>query len=101
MLGPVRHVADLARFAANKSARERDDADALVELERRSDVLELPAGLGVEWLGVAGYRLTYEGVTLLIDPFVSRVPFRNVVRKIPALPDRATIDRVFPTSDDV
>ena len=93
MSGPLRHVADLVRFAANRRARERDDAEALVELEGRTGELELAPGLEIEWLGVAGYRLTYEGVALLIDPYVSRVPLRNLLRRIPALPDPALLDR--------
>jgi L-ascorbate metabolism protein UlaG (beta-lactamase superfamily) len=101
VLGPARHLADLARFAANRRAREREDVDALAELERRAGELRLPSGLTVEWLGVAGYRLAYQDVTLLIDPYVSRVPFRNLVRRIPALPDAAAIDRMLPPGDQV
>ena len=44
----------------------------LRELERVP--LGLPDGLEIEWLGVAGYRLTYEGVSIFVDPYVSRVP---------------------------
>ena len=51
-----------------------DDLTALRELERVP--LGLPDGLELEWLGVAGYRLTYEGTTVLVDPYVSRVPLR-------------------------
>ncbi len=101
MSGPLRHVADLVRFAANRRARERDDAEALAELEGRAGQLELAPGLEIEWLGVAGYRLTYEGVSLLIDPYVSRVPLRNLLRRIPALPDEATIARLLPPGDRV
>lgn len=68
-----------------------NDLQALAELERVP--LGLPAGLELEWLGVAGYRLTYEGVSILVDPYVSRVPLRNVLLRRPALPDRALIDR--------
>ena len=46
------------------------DAQALRELERVP--LDLPRGLEVAWLGVSGYRLTYQGVSLFIDPYVSR-----------------------------
>src|SRR3954470_23337033 len=67
------------------------DLDALRELERRP--LGLPAGLELEWLGVAGYRLTYEGVTILVDPYVSRVPLRSLILRRPALPDEALIAR--------
>jgi L-ascorbate metabolism protein UlaG (beta-lactamase superfamily) len=91
VLEPVRHVADLVRFTANKESRERDDAQALRELERTA--LGLPAGLEIEWLGVAGYRITYEARTLLIDPYVSRVPFSSLLRGRPALPDAALHDR--------
>ena len=50
-------------------------------------------GLELEWLGVAGYRLTYEGVSLLVDPYVSRVPLRALLLRRTALPDDALIER--------
>ena len=68
-----------------------DDLQALRELERVP--LALPDGLGLEWLGVAGYRLTYDGVSILLDPYVSRVPLRALLLRRPALPDRRLIDR--------
>ena len=55
--------------------------------------LELPPGLEISWLGVSGYRLTYEGVTLFVDPYVSRVPLRSLLMRRLALPDDALIDR--------
>ena len=51
------------------------------------------AGLEVEWLGVSGYRLSYEGQTLFVDPYLSRVPFRDLVLRRQALPDPAALDR--------
>ena len=60
-------------------------AGMLDELE--STPLGLPDGLELEWLGVAGYRLTYEGVSILVDPYVSRVPLRTLLLRRPALPD--------------
>ena len=53
----------------------------------------LPAGLEVEWLGVSGYRLSCEGKTLFIDPYLSRVPLRNLLLRRPTLPDPAALDR--------
>jgi L-ascorbate metabolism protein UlaG (beta-lactamase superfamily) len=67
------------------------ELEALAELERVP--LGLPAGLELEWLGVAGYRLTCEGVSILVDPYVSRVPLRALLLRRPALPDRALLDR--------
>jgi L-ascorbate metabolism protein UlaG (beta-lactamase superfamily) len=68
-----------------------DDATALRELERVP--LGLPDGLDVEWLGVSGYRLTYQGSTLFVDPYVSRVPLRSLLLRRTALPDAGMIER--------
>ena len=76
-----------------------DDARALRELEAAP--LGLPAGLEVSWLGVSGYRLTYEGVSLFVDPYVSRVPLRALLLRRPAMPDQAIIDRYASVSGSV
>jgi L-ascorbate metabolism protein UlaG (beta-lactamase superfamily) len=68
-----------------------DDAQAARELERVG--LDLPAGLDLVWLGVSGYRLTYEDVSLFIDPYVSRVPLRAFLLRRKTLPDAALIER--------
>jgi L-ascorbate metabolism protein UlaG (beta-lactamase superfamily) len=70
---------------------ETSDADAAGELEAAD--LELPAGLAITWLGVSGYRLSFEGASLTIDPYLSRVPLRALLLRRTALPDRAAIDR--------
>jgi hypothetical protein len=72
---------------------EHDDAQAARELERIP--LDLPPGLEIHWLGVSGYRLTYEGVSIF-DPhydnffsplgrppdFVRRVQLAEVPREV-------------------
>jgi L-ascorbate metabolism protein UlaG (beta-lactamase superfamily) len=68
-----------------------DDARALRELE--AVPLTLPPGLELEWLGVSGYRITYAGVSLFVDPYVSRVPLRALLLSRLAMPDAALIDR--------
>jgi L-ascorbate metabolism protein UlaG (beta-lactamase superfamily) len=92
-------LASFARFAANRGERERDDADAMRELADRP--LELTRGLELEWLGVAGYRLSYEGETIYIDPYVSRVPLSSVLRRAPALADPAMHERFVKPSGRV
>ena len=52
----------------------------------------LPDGLDVKWLGVSGYCLTYEGVSIFIDPYVSRAPLRSLLLRRRALPDPAMLD---------
>jgi L-ascorbate metabolism protein UlaG (beta-lactamase superfamily) len=76
-----------------------DDLTALREFERVP--LGLPDGLELEWLGVAGYRLRFEGTTVLVDPYVSRAPLRSLLLRRPALPDRSLIDRYLPRADAI
>lgn len=99
MFRAARHLAEMAQFAATKRSRLRDDGQTLGELETRP--LELPEGLEIEWLGVSGYRITCEGQTLYVDPYFSRVPLSSLVRRRPALPDPAAIDRFLPAEEDV
>ena len=91
MAGPLRHLGDLAKARLSRAASQREDGQALGELEGRA--LQLPEGLEIEWLGVSGYRLSAEGKTLFIDPYLSRVPFSELLRRRAALPDPAALDR--------
>ena len=75
----------------DRGSDSHDDAQAARELERVD--VGLPAGLDVAWLGVSGYRLTYEGVSLFVDPYVSRVPLRAMLLRRTALPDPVMLDR--------
>jgi L-ascorbate metabolism protein UlaG (beta-lactamase superfamily) len=99
MTSPLRHLGELARGAATRRSSERADGQALAELEARP--LALPAGLEVEWLGVSGYRLSYEGRTLFIDPYLSRVPFRDLVLRRPTRPDPVALERFAAASGEV
>src|SRR5262245_34113432 len=67
------------------------DLRAARELE--TTPLDLPPGLDIEWLGVSGYRLEFEGQAIFIDPFVSRVPLRTLLLGRQALPDPAMLER--------
>lgn len=91
MGGPLRHLGELAKARARRRSSQREDAQLLGELEARP--LALPAGLEVEWLGVSGYRLSFEGQTIFVDPYLSRVPFADLVLRRRALPDPVAVDR--------
>lgn len=98
----ARYIASLGRFVRNREVREQVDRAVLGDLEAVS--LGLPAGLEIEWLGVAGYRLTFEGQTVYLDPYLSRVPLGQVVgpRADPALGDAALYERLLdPRAGDV
>lgn len=91
IVDPLRHLGELASGRLKRAQSEREDGQALGDLE--ASVLELPAGLEVEWLGVSGYRMTYEGETLFVDPYLSRVPFSALLRRRLTLPDPEALDR--------
>jgi len=91
MAGPIRHLGELAKARLTRRAAAREDGQTLGELEAQP--LELPTGLELEWLGVSGYRMSFEGKDLFIDPYLSRVPFGDLLRKRPTLPDPAALDR--------
>jgi L-ascorbate metabolism protein UlaG (beta-lactamase superfamily) len=99
MLEPLKHAGELARARATRRSSARADGQSLAELEARS--LELPPGLEVEWLGVSGYRLTCEGHTIFIDPYLSRVPFRDLALRRQAIPDPAALDRFLRAPGEV
>src|SRR3954449_1450143 len=100
MPGPLAHLGELARARARKRPSERDDGQALSELQARG-IDGLPEGLEIEWLGVSGYRLTCEGKTIFIDPYLSRAPLRSLLLRKPALPDPAALDRFVKAPGEV
>jgi L-ascorbate metabolism protein UlaG (beta-lactamase superfamily) len=97
MSGLAGHFASLGRYLAQHERRRAADEAAAIELQAQApDALALAPGLELEWLGVAGYRLTYEGQTVYIDPYVSRVGLKALVRGRPALADTAAHARWLP-----
>ncbi|WP_320672952.1 MBL fold metallo-hydrolase [Patulibacter defluvii] len=86
-----RPLAALLRGLAGGAEAARDDHQVRAELEQRP--LALPRGLRITWLGTAGYRIDHEGHALLIDPYLSRVPIRDVLLRRRALPDPTRQDR--------
>jgi L-ascorbate metabolism protein UlaG (beta-lactamase superfamily) len=75
------------------------DDQALQEMHRCP--VALPIGLTITWLGVSGYRLTYENQTLYIDPYVSRAPLRSLLLRRTALPDPELIARYASVEGEV
>ncbi len=99
MASPLRHLGELAKAQLGRRAAQREGEQALGELEARP--LELPDGLEIEWLGVSGYRISAEGKTLFVDPYLSRVPFADLLRRRSALPDPAMLDRFVQAPGEV
>jgi hypothetical protein len=82
MLGPIGHLAALAAYGFRRGAQVRHDLDAHRELAwAQAGVAELPRGLEIQWLGTAGFRLSYQGQHLLIDPYLTRLPLGDLLRR--------------------
>jgi L-ascorbate metabolism protein UlaG (beta-lactamase superfamily) len=97
----LRQLPGLVRFLARRRERNRHDWDTARELNwRRRAGVDLPPGLTVQWLGTSGFRLAYEGHSVLIDPYVSRAPASAMLRPAAVLPSRACIDRWLPERCD-
>ena len=93
MTSPLRHAVDLLSYAATRSGHQRRDHATVSDLAVDATDLDLPAGLEIRWLGVAGFVLTYQQTTVLIDPYVSRAAFGDMLRRRTVLPDRALVNR--------
>ncbi|HEY7933429.1 MAG TPA: MBL fold metallo-hydrolase [Solirubrobacteraceae bacterium] len=87
----IEHLFSFARFSARRGAREHSDASVMKELANRP--LALPGGLELQWLGVAGYRLTFQSHTIYIDPYLSRLPLSALLRSRPARVDPLLYER--------
>lgn len=97
----LRHLAELLTYAGTRRGHDRRDAAMADEMTVAAADLGLPPGLEVRWLGVAGVALVYEGTTVLIDPYVTRLPMGDLMRRRVIAADPAAIDRWVPRADAV
>jgi L-ascorbate metabolism protein UlaG (beta-lactamase superfamily) len=61
----------------------------------------LPAGLELTWIGTAGFRLAYQGVTVWIDPYVTRLGLGDFVRRRAVPPSEDAVARWIDRADAV
>ena len=101
MPSALTNLRDLLTYAATRKGHDRADRAVLTDLAVDADDLGLPDGVEVRWLGVAGFVLTYQQTTVLIDPYVSRAAFGDMLRRRTVLPDRALVNRWIPRADAV
>lgn len=96
----ARQLPALLHFLARRQRRHTHDRSAADDLNWDRCGVDLPVGLVVQWLGTSGFRLSYAGHSVLIDPYVSRAPAGAMLRPQPVLPSRAAIDRWLPDPCD-
>jgi len=63
--------------------------------------LPLPKGLELTWIGTAGFRLAYQGVTIWIDPYVTRLSLADLVRRRVVPPSQEAIGRWIDRADAI
>jgi L-ascorbate metabolism protein UlaG (beta-lactamase superfamily) len=97
MLG---HVGSLLAYAARRGARRRSDHTTAEQLAWPV-ASPLPAGLRLTWLGTAGFRFDHEGHTLLVDPYVTRIPLGRFLRRAVSRPDADAIARYAERADAI
>lgn len=100
--GAVRSAVDRLEHLLAR-ARRGPEIDRSVSDDRnaRRLGLDLPAGLRVQWLGTAGFALTYDDTTVLIDPYVTRRDLRTSVTARALHPDHALVADLLPRADAV
>jgi L-ascorbate metabolism protein UlaG (beta-lactamase superfamily) len=103
VLGALGHLASLLPFFVHRETRRRADLSTAEDLawarSRRS--ADLPPGLTLRWLGTAGYALAYQGFELLVDPYLTRLPLGDLLRRRATGADEAAIARWAPRADAI
>jgi L-ascorbate metabolism protein UlaG (beta-lactamase superfamily) len=98
VLGPLDHLGSaLAYFA---TARRQHTSDMLTARQLAAP-LALAKGLELTWLGTAGFRLAYQGTVIWIDPYVTRLPLSDLVRRRAVPPSQEAIGRWIDRADAV
>jgi len=98
---PLRLQPDFLPFVLAPGARHRNDSSAAADTNWRNSDLALPPGLSLRWLGTAGFAISYEGTTVVTDPFLTRVPFGHVLRGRPLAIDETLAPQFVPECDAV
>jgi L-ascorbate metabolism protein UlaG (beta-lactamase superfamily) len=92
------HLASGLAYLA--TARRQQISDRLTS-EQLATPLPLPPGLELRWIGTAGFRLAYEGTVIWIDPYVTRLPLGDLVRRRVVPSDELAVARVVDAADAV
>ncbi len=98
---PIVPLGSLLAHLARRGAHSAADHAVQRELAAGALAAALPAGLELTWLGTAGFRFRYEGHTLLIDPYLTRLPLGRFLSRQAARSDAEMIARHIDAADAV
>ena len=102
MFGWNLRVPPFLGYLLRREARDRDDRAAHEErVWDGQSIAALPAGLSLTWLGTSGFRMAYQGTTIAIDPYLSRIPVSSMLRGRAVAPRSELIDEHFGSCDAV
>jgi L-ascorbate metabolism protein UlaG (beta-lactamase superfamily) len=94
-------LASTLEYLLRPRARQANDASVARQSNYARNDGDLPAGLSLQWLGTAGFAISYLGFVLLIDPFLTRPSLRDVLGRRPLPPDPSLLRRLVPRADAV
>ncbi|RMH41238.1 MAG: MBL fold metallo-hydrolase [Deltaproteobacteria bacterium] len=84
------------------ASRHKNDASAAADTNwRRFRGEPWPAGLELQWLGTAGFRISYAGAHLYVDPYLTRSALGETLLARPLRPREAVVARHVPAADAV
>lgn len=93
--------ASFVDYLLRPRARQANDVSAAEGLNWRHAGMDLPPGLELQWLGTAGFRISYQGHHLLVDPYLSRAPARRLYGGRVLASDPALLQRYVPAADAI
>lgn len=94
-------LGSLLEMLRSPHARQQNDQSTADELCARGTNLALPKGLRIQWLGTSGFRLSYAGFDLLIDPYLSRTGLTTVLGRRALRCDPTRLDPVIDRADAI
>lgn len=92
------HLGSGLRYLA--TARRQHISDQLTARQLAAP-LPLPSGLELSWIGTAGFRIAYQGTVIWIDPYVTRLPLGQLIRRRVVPSDDLAIAREIDRADAV
>lgn len=100
-LAPLGHLGSGLAYLATARRMQASDHATARQLAWDAGKSPLPAGLELTWIGTAGFRLAYQGVTVWIDPYVTRLGLGDFVRRRVVPPSEDAVARWIDRADAV
>jgi L-ascorbate metabolism protein UlaG (beta-lactamase superfamily) len=101
VFGPFGHVASGLAYLATARRQHTSDQLTARQLAWAPARSPLPPGLTLTWFGTAGFRLSYQGTVIWIDPYVTRLSLGELVRRKVVPPSGAAVERWIDAADAV